>query len=58
MNSLGEAILKNSQNVCLPEEENGNINEKMLDPLIFVQKKIDVITNFAVIRNVVIKSVH
>ena len=51
-------ILTNTQNVCFPEEENGNINEKTHDPLIFCADQIDVITNLAVIMNVVIKRVH
>ena len=47
----------NTQNVCFPEEYHENNNEKKIhDPLIFDQ--IDVITNFAVITNVVIKRVH
>ena len=34
------------------------VNEKNKDPLIFCPDQIDVITNFAVITNVVIKKVH
>ena len=48
----------NIQNVCFPKEKQGTVNEKIQDLLIFCADRIDVITNFAVITNVVIKRVH
>ena len=41
-----------------PEESHGNINEKNMRSADFCADQIDVITNFAVITNVVIKRVH
>ena len=44
--------------MCFPKEKHGTVNEKLHDPLILCADRIDVITNFAVIMNAVIKRVH
>ena len=44
--------------MSFPKERHSNINEKIHNPLIFCVDQIDVIMNFAVIMNVVIKRVH
>ena len=53
-----EAILTNIQNVCFPKELHGTVNEKNTKSTDFYADQIDVITNFAVIRNAVIKRFH
>ena len=49
---------ENTQNVCFPEEKNGNINKNNTRSIAFCEDQINIMTNFAVITNVVIKRVH
>ena len=58
LESLRRGDSKNTQNVCFPEEEHGNINKNNTRSIAFCADQIGVITNFAVITNVVIKRVH
>ena len=46
------------QNVCFPKEQHGTVNEKNTRSAGFCADQIDVITNFSILMNVVIKRVH
>ena len=48
---------KTTKQQCLPKEKHGSVNEKIHDPL-FCADRIDVITNFVIITNAVIKRVY
>ena len=51
-------FLQISKTYVFPKELQRTVNEKIHNPLISAQTKIDFITNFAVITNVIIKRVH
>ena len=57
-NRLAEAILTNTQNVCFTKNNMGLSMTKHTGSADFCADQIDVITNFAVITNVVIKRAH
>ena len=58
LESLGKAILTNTQNIFFFLKNNMEISMKNIQSADFCADQIDIITNSAIIMNVVIKRVH